>query len=298
MFGYVMPLKDELKIKEYNEFKSYYCGLCFYIKRSFGNFPRLFLNYDMTFLGLLLDSLSSDKTKFDHRKCITNPVNKKSIVVNCDALTYAAAMNVSLVYYKLLDDASDDKNIKSRLVASYLKLYTKKFDPKICEINEVIQKNLNNLSLMEKEKSFTSIDEICHPFSLIVAQMLKMYPYAIPNDNSSIREDLFQFGYALGKWIYLIDALDDLNSDMKQNKFNPLNYLYNQKQLEYEQLLKEIKDTVSFTILNCGYNCMLYLDKLPITKNKDILKNIITLGMMDQYNKVVHTCHHKHKKRK
>lgn len=298
MFGYVMPLKDELKIKEYNEFRSYYCGLCFHIKSSFGNFPRLFLNYDMTFLGLLLDSLSGDTTTTHNKKCLTNPVKKKPIVANCDALAYAAAMNISLVYFKLLDDVYDDKNIKSKAAASLLRLYTKKFDPKICEVNTVIQENLKNLSLMENEKSFSSIDEICHPFSLIVAQMFKMYPYPIPDDNPSIREDLFQFGYALGKWIYLIDALDDLNIDMEKNKFNPLNYLYNEKQLDYKQLLKEIKDTVSFTILNCGYNCMLYLDKLPVTKNKSILENIITLGMMDKYNKVIHTCDHKCKKRK
>ncbi len=298
MFGYVMPLKDELKIKEYNQFKSYYCGLCFHIKKGFGNFPRLFLNYDMAFLGLLLDSLNPNKTEIENKKCLTNPITKKSVVSNCSALAYAAAMNLSLVYYKLIDDAYDDKNIKSRLAAFLLKYYTKKFDPKISEINTVIQKNLSELSIMEKEKSFSCIDEICHPFSLIVAQLFKMYPSSVINDNGTIRDDLFQFGYALGKWIYMIDALDDLKSDMKKNKFNPLNYLYNSKHLTYEELFKEIKEPVSFTILNCGYTCKLYLDKLPITKHKEILENIISLGMMDQYNKVIHTCCHKHKKRK
>lgn len=300
MFGYITPLKSELKIKEYEQFKSYYCGLCFHIKKSFGNVPRLFLNYDMTFLGLLFDSLSADQTRQSLKKCLLNPFKKKSVISDNPALSYAAAMNLALVYFKLLDDALDDKKIRNRLIVLLLKFYTKKLDPKMQEINTVIKKNLNELSLMEKSKNFSSIDEICHPFSQIVAQIFKMYPYPVINDNSEVRYNLYQFGYSLGKWIYMIDALDDLKDDMENHKFNPLNYLYNKKELPYEALIEEIKDTVAFTVFNCGYNCVLYLDKLPVTKNKSILKNIVTLGMMDQYHRVIHPCRHKskHQKRK
>lgn len=68
MFGYVLPLKQELKIKDFNRFKSYYCGLCFHIKNDFGNIPRMALNYDMTFLALLLDGLSPDEAEFDFKR--------------------------------------------------------------------------------------------------------------------------------------------------------------------------------------------------------------------------------------
>ncbi len=296
MFGYVTPLKEELKIHEYTTFKSYYCGLCFHLKKEFGNLPRMVLNYDMTFLALLLDSLSDTPVNTQMKKCLTSPVKKKPIILENEALSYAANINISLVYYKLLDDVLDDRSLKSKLLALTLAPYKKKFSSKIQETNLVIQENLNHLYLLEKEKMFSSIDEICDPFSLIVAHIFKMYPYNISKDSEETRKNLFDFGYALGKWIYMIDALDDLQKDIEQEKFNPLNFLYNKNNLAYPELLIQIKDTVAFTILNCGYNCKYYLDLLPVHKNKELLENIISLGMMDRYTKVISSCHYKEKK--
>jgi hypothetical protein len=291
VFGYVTPLKDELKIREYTTFKSYYCGLCFHLKKEFGNLPRMTLNYDMTFLAVLLDSLTDKDASIQMRKCMTSPIKKKPIILDNEALSYAANMNVALVYYKLLDDVADNKSLKSRLLASVLSFYKRSFSSDILTVNAVISENLNLLNTLEKHQTFSSIDEICHPFSLIVAYILKMYPFPLTNDTPELREHLFDLGYALGKWIYMIDALDDLEKDMAKQKFNPLNVLYNKNQLPYKELLEQIKDSVTFTILNCGYNCKHHLDHLPLYKNKELLENIISLGMMDRYTKVVNACH-------
>lgn len=296
MFGYVTPLKDELKIHEYNTFKSYYCGLCFQLKKEFGNLPRMALNYDMTFLAILLDSLNNIANESKMKVCFTNPVKKKPVILNNQALSYAASMNIALVYYKLLDDASDNGSLKSRTMALMLLPYKKKFSSSIHSINQLIEENLNILSLLERDKNFSSIDEICHPFSLIVAHILKAYPYTYLEDSEKSRESLFQFGYALGKWIYMIDALDDLEKDIEKDKFNPLNFLYNRENLPYKELLGQIKEDVAFTLLNCGYNCKYFLDQLPIQKNKNLLENIVSLGMMDQYEKITHSCDCKKKK--
>ena len=108
MFGYVKPLISELKVKEYNLFKSYYCSLCFSIKENFGNIPRIALNYDMTFLAILLDSLNEDKLEFKTKICILHPNSKKPIIFNNKALDYSSYMNISLVYFILLDDVMAD----------------------------------------------------------------------------------------------------------------------------------------------------------------------------------------------
>ena len=115
MFGYVTPLKPELKIREYEMFRGYYCGVCMHIKDTFGNLPRLTLNYDMAFLGLLLDALHNETPKIDFKRCMAHPLKKKPMIIDNKALEYTAAMNVSLVYYKLIDDVNDDKSIKSKL---------------------------------------------------------------------------------------------------------------------------------------------------------------------------------------
>ncbi|MDF2878321.1 MAG: hypothetical protein K0S30_1417, partial [Clostridia bacterium] len=137
MFGYVTPLKDELKIREYTTFKSYYCGLCFHLKKEFGNLPRMTLNYDMTFLAVLLDSLTDKESTIQMKKCMTSPIKKKAVILDNEALTYAANMNVALVYYKLLDDAADNKSLKSKILAAVLSFYKKNFSSDILTVNAV-----------------------------------------------------------------------------------------------------------------------------------------------------------------
>ena len=283
MFGYVTPLKAEMKVKDFARFKCYYCGLCCHIKKDFGNIPRMSLNYDMTFLGLLLDALNPEELEVSIHRCSLHPTEKKTVIANNKALSYAAAMNISLFYYKLLDDAHDDKNLKSKFFSVVLSPYKRKFGVSIIEINNNIKQCLNNLSILEDNKSFTSIDEICDPFSNLVGLILRDYPYELRDDCIELRNALYNLGYYIGKWIYLIDALDDLKSDMEKEKFNPIDFLYNKDLLGYDKFIEFIKPKIEFTILNCGCSCKENLDKLQLNRNKDILYNIIELGLMDKY---------------
>ena len=90
----------------------------------------------------------------------------------------------------------------------------------------------------------------------------------------------------------------DLKEDMEKKKFNPINFLYNKENKSYDDFIKEIKPRIEFTILNCGYNCKESLEKLPLKRNKEILQNIINLGMMDKYEKVINSCNCKDKKKR
>ncbi|MBU5487697.1 hypothetical protein KQI77_05890 [Clostridium sp. MSJ-8] len=287
MFGYVIPLKPELKIREYNTFRGYYCGICHEIKKNYGNIPRLSLNYDMTFLAIFLDGLCETKIEAINKRCISHPIKKPAIIYNNPAITYAASMNVSLSYYKILDDVNDDNNIKSKFLLHILSPYNKKFTKDILYINKIIEKELKRLSTLEKTKNFSSLDEICDPFSTIVGKILELYPNSLYNDSIDKRELLYKFGYTLGKWIYLIDALDDLEEDMKEGKFNPVEFLFNESNFNYIQLKNSIQERIEFNILNCAYNCVDIFNKLEFKKNKTIIENILSLGMMDKYLKVL-----------
>ncbi|CUU46712.1 DUF5685 family protein [Clostridium beijerinckii] len=287
MFGYVTPLKAEMKVKDFARFKCYYCGLCCHIKKEFGNIPRMSLNYDMTFLGLLLDALNPEELEISHHRCSLHPTEKKIVIANNKALSYASAMNISLFYYKLLDDAHDDKNYKSKFLSLLLFPYKRKFPSSIIRINENIMECLNKLSTLENTKSFNSIDEICDPFSDLVGGILRDYPYKLIDDGLDLRNTLYGLGYSIGKWIYLIDALDDLKSDMENKKFNPINFLYNKNSLTYDKFIEFIKPKIEFTILNCGYSCKENLGKLNLKRNEDILYNIIELGLMDKYMNII-----------
>lgn len=290
MFGYVKPLKDELKVSQYTIFRSYYCGLCQHIKKEYGEIPRLVLNYDLTTLALLLDGLSPSKTYLKDSICLTSPFKKKPMIVSNEALSYGACITIALVYYKCLDDIQDDNDFKSKVLASTLKTYTTKFPPQVQPIIKNIHHELKKLTRLERTKHFSSIDEIAHPFATLVAHLLKDYPYALKDDDDILRQQLFDFGYNLGKWIYLIDALDDLEKDMQSGNFNPIAILYNTQNLTYDAFIPHVRERIAFTLFNCGCTCRILLGKLPLVRNRSLLKNIICLGMMDQYSKVTSSC--------
>ncbi len=283
MFGYVRPLKEELKIKEYDGFKSYYCGLCHHIKNEYGNLPRFTLSYDVTTMGILLDALSPSSAILKNQTCITRPITKFPTIKNNEALTYSATVNTLLTYHKLLDDVTDEADIKSKVLSTNLKPYLKNTPEQHKFLNKIIKHNLQQLHKLETSQTFDSMDEIAHPFANLVATIIKSYPYPLRQDCPKLRKQLYNFGYSLGKWIYLIDALDDYTKDIEQGKFNALHTLYG---TDTDTMHTE----VDRTLYSCEVNCKQILDQLPLRRNRALLTNIVTLGLMDRYYRVANNC--------
>jgi hypothetical protein len=289
MFGYVTPCKMELKIKDFEKFKAYYCGLCHSIKNNFGNLPRLTLNFDMTFLAILLDSLSDDSYNFSQFKCMIHPL-KKRIKLQCnESLDYAAFCNTTLAYYKLMDDVQDNNTIKSKVFSIFLKNYIT--NPKI-EYNDVMKYTeeklllLNTLETNAKDISIDeqlSIDELSHVFADLTGFIISFYYKDAP-----FKEDLYWIGYNLGKWIYIIDAYDDLEKDIKSCSFNAIHSLLNKDNSDFKTFSSLIQPRIDYILTTCAQQCISYLDKLPLIKNEDILYNILELGLMEKMDKVFH----------
>lgn len=275
MFGYVLPYKLELKIKDYEMFKAYYCGLCVAIKNNFSNTCRLSLNYDMTFLAVLLDSLSEYKNEYQTGTCIAHPVKKRVKVINNKALNYASFVNVALVYYKLLDDYHDDNNISRGLLARYLKHYIKNIDSSLQPVLDNIEKNIGILGKCESSEDFMVIDQISDSFADLTGFIIAYYYKDEP-----FYKDLYNLGYNLGRWIYLIDAYDDLQEDMKKNKFNAFNKCFNEEGLPYEDFIKKWGDRMEFNLIMSANATVEALNRLPLKKNQDLLYNILQLGLM------------------
>jgi hypothetical protein len=288
MFGYVTPCKMELKIKDFEKFNAYYCGLCMAIKRQYGNFPRLSLNYDMTFLGILLDSLEDVKCTFRKHRCLVHPLKNKLIIVDNKALDYAAYCNVTLAYYKLLDNVKDDKSLTSKVSSMFLGKYLNSPGSELAGCNEYIKKRLAELSSIENSEKPSSLDETAHPFADLTGYIISSY---IDNktsikDSSAVKTSLYWLGYYLGKWIYIIDAWDDLEKDMGTNKFNPLNNILNHRNVSYAQLKSQIEERVDFLLVSCASNCVEHLNSLPLYKNMDLLSNILQYGLMEKMDTV------------
>ena len=287
MFGYVLPLQGELKVKEFQYFKSYYCGLCHSLKDNFGNISRFTLNYDLTFISFIIDGLFSDELNAKNARCIKHFNRKIAVINSTDALNYAANLNIMLSNLKCKDNITDDNSIKIRIYSLYLSPLDNQASNKLSILSEIINSNMAQLDTLEKEGTFDTIDEICDPFSDTLGNILKLYPNKFEDDSETLRASLYDLGYSIGKWIYLIDALDDLKSDMENRKFNPYNVLYNKENLDFNSFIIEIIPDIEFIILATLSNCNEAMKTIPFKKHYTIIDNIINLGMMNQYYSVL-----------
>lgn len=279
MFGYVTPCKMELKVKDYEKFKAYYCGLCQNIKSNYGNFPRLLLNYDMTFLGILLSALD-EEVKYKKVYCLRHPSRKMVVAYGSSALDYAAKANYELVLYKMKDDVQDDGGfIKKLLHLFYTQI--KKNDVKIPFPESELNLYLKELDSLEVDSAYESLDEISEPFAKLTGVILSHY-----KSSNESNEILYNLGYNLGKWIYIIDALDDCYNDFKKGSKNPLIKLYGSDFLKNKELYDKIKIEIDFNLTLCANACLDAFKRLQIKGDKGLIENILQMGLLEKMDLV------------
>lgn len=263
MFGYVNVHKDLLLVRDYNVFRAYYCGLCRRLGEKFNFLTRLGLSYDMTFLAVLLSSLDDNEAKFLPKRCFLHPLTRRAVVYDDFGIEYAADMSVILTFLKMRDDFRDEKSFKSLLGVFYYFPY-KKLALKYSEKFSVIKSNLKNLEKLEKERC-DSPDMAADCFGKVLECVFDVY-----QNNKT----LAWLGYNVGRFIYLADALSDLNDDILNKNYNPFVCRYGDECLS-DKVKSEVKDSLLLTLteISGAYNL------LKIKKNKEILDNIIYVGL-------------------
>lgn len=278
MFGYIFPDKPELKVKEYELFKAYYCGLCKAIGASCGQMARFALNYDSSFLGMLISSFNDGPEVIRPERCIANPFVRKPVIKESQALRYAADMNIILAYHKLKDDFKDEGSAKALALMGVFGPAFKKSSNRNGGKEENIRQRLQELGALEKQNC-RSVDEASEPFARLTEEIFAYGPLCGCSDNEKV---LRWFGYNIGKWIYIIDAYDDIEKDIKNKSFNPIlnQFCYNNE--EVTDFKAGIKDNISFTLTYTLSQVGKAFELLELKKNKEIIENIIFGGM---YNK-------------
>lgn len=270
MFGYVRINKMDLTFSEFDVYKGYYCGLCKYLKQNHGEISRLSLNYDITFLILLLTSVYRPKSTITQEVCIANPIKKKARIVN-EITEYAASMNVLLTYYKLEDNLHDDKGIKDILAYNIYKGKLKKAYEKYPEKADYIKNQLVVLQNLEESNS-TDIDAVSNTFGNLMGEI-----FAYKNDK--YEHDLRIIGFNIGKYIYMLDAYEDLDKDIKKGRYNPFIEYANKK----EELRKRVDKLISISLGHLAQS----IDNLHIKFNINIIENIIYSGVYLRYKNIL-----------
>ncbi len=278
-----MPDKPELKIKEYEVFKAFYCGVCKSIGRRHGIIPRLTLSYDSAFLAILLWSLEDKNLEVNRERCIVHPIKKRHIVIKNEIIDYSADINIILSYFNLEDNKIDDGSIIAKTGTAILRPIYKKLRKKYREKCDIIEQRLKELTELEENRC-TSMDMAAEPFAKIMEEVVAYNPLC---KDENIEKTIRWIGYNLGKWIYLLDAFDDIEDDAKYNRYNPFLCKENLKNEEINQLKDQIKNRVEFSLIY-SLDQIGKAYELLYTKNvKGLLENIIYLGMYKKTEKIL-----------
>ena len=268
MFGYVIPNHTTLDPEAQARYRSAYCGLCRRIGALHGLRGRFTLSYDLTFLDLLLCSLYEGETPVTQQRsrCPVHPF--RGVDWRASGPTdYCADMSVALHYYNAQDKWQDDHNL---LALGYEKalercrLDAQQRYPRQCE---AIRRCLDQLAAYEAAGS-EDLDAVSGCFGELMAEL-----FDYKQDHWS--PELRSIGFHLGKFIYLLDAYDDLARDKRKGAYNPLRTLSGQP--GYEEEMKEI-----FELLLA--RCAQSFERLPCVEDVDLLRNILYSGVWLKYN--------------
>ncbi len=274
MFGYVKPFPPELKVKEYDFYRSVYCGLCRALGRRIALCAELTLSYDIVFLALLLMSLKNEKTEIKFRRCGVHPLKKRPVLEINTSLIEAAEIGALLSYYKVIDDLHDCRGIRKLtplLLLPAIKYMKKKVNPDK-EFDQAIKSGLEILNKLETENTL-SVDTPAEAFGNV---MSVVFAYACGDGiNRRIGEVI---GKYIGRWIYIVDALDDIEKDKKSGSYNPFVFSDDISPVHIETaLIGELQN------IEKAVNLIDFRDG----GIENIIKNIIYLGMPQRAKEIM-----------
>ena len=268
MFGYVKPYNPELRVRELEEYKAVYCGLCYQLGRSFGVFARCTLSYDFAFLAMLKTALDSGICPETERcACIAHPFCKRIRVRENTAMQMAARAAMISVYYKLLDDREDEGFFR-RIGAALLLPFAKRARRKALAFadgaaaDEAAAKMSAAQAQLEAEKCQIP-DAAAEPTANFLAAVLKNCAATAEQAGG-----LARFCYLLGRYVYLCDALDDLEDDRRRGRYNPFLYAGGEAAIA-------AKNALFLTTAELSDD----FDLLELHRYEGILENIIRIGL-------------------
>lgn len=267
MFGYININQKELTEENKKAYQAYYCGLCRRLKASCGAKGQMLLNYDMTFLVVLLTGLYELENTKEDFTCALHPAKKREAWIN-EATDYAADMNLVLAYHNLLDDWRDDKAyVKKAFVKILDKDYTRimsRYPRQVKAVEEYMRKT------EEAEKAQeTNLDVI----SGYTGEMLGEI-FCWKEDEWA--NELRTLGFYMGKFIYLMDACEDYEDDVKKKHYNPLIYVERGSDQDFDTLCRLL-------LTSMVSECAKSFERLPILLHADILRNILYSGVWSKY---------------
>lgn len=283
MFGYIKPYKPEMKIKEYDIFKAYYCGLCKELGKRYGQLSRFTLNYEFTFLAVFLSALSDENIIMKAETCIASPIKKKPVIKENPFIFYASDMSAILTYYKFVDIKNDGGHFSGNIGSFVFYRQFLKAKEKYPDKAKSIKGYLKELDRLEKA-GCAKVDIAAEPFANILKEVF-LYPgLKLSQENMRYIEDI---AYHLGRFIYIIDAYDDIEKDIKSGGFNPILEQFNFNDETTEAFKEKAMEWIYFNLTFTLSKISETFDKLELKKNREIIDNILKLGLYYELERIM-----------
>ncbi len=275
MFGYVIPDKNNMYIKDFNVFQAFYCGLCRALSKTGSQPTRLCTNYDMTFYSVLLHSLMGQEVTFERKVCVYNGKRKVSVAVD-DLSRKMADLAVLLVYYNIDDDVKDGKRMRAPLKWR-LALRKRRAAKRLPAIDAMMTRRFDALRELEAANC-DSIDRAADQFASLMRDITREF---MPTD-----PDIDDFTYNLGRLVYLMDAVDDVEKDSKKGRYNPLVASLGKCDNKRDFLDKN-REELEF-LLGSTYNKMVGgYNLMHIELYEGVLSNTVYLGIRMQIERLL-----------
>lgn len=269
MFGYVRPATDVLPQAEQDRFRAVYCGLCHTLGRRYGLAGRMILNYDLTFLAILLQEGTADCRQ---ARCPVHPIKKRTCQCGMASLDTAADMSVILTWWQLRDGIADHGfwgGLKYRAAALFLGRAYRKAKALQPEFDRRTQAHLSELAELEKRKEST-LDAPADTFARLLAAAAEQAEPPVK------RRVLEQMLYHLGRWVYLVDAADDLEKDVRCGAYNPLPLRYG---LPDGKLTDDARQALSMTLDSSVRAMAASFELWDFGENTAIIRCIVYQGL-------------------
>ena len=261
MLGVMTVRKDELKFREFDRYRGFYCGLCRAIGQRCGKACRMALSFEMTFLSMLLTSLYEPKTKGEMRRCAFHPIEKRLMLGN-EAIDYCADLSALISYYDLRDGWEDEKRVDKLAESALLKTAARRAGEALPRQRKAVERYVEKLHEVE-QKNDMNLDAAANLSGELLGEL-----YVWKKD--VYERDLRELGFYLGKFIYLCDSFEDVEQDIKKNNYNPLIERFNRPEFEAESRVM-LEDMMARACR--AFEC------LPLIEDAPIMRNILYSGI-------------------
>ena len=288
MFGYVLPSQERLSEEGKKRFQSVYCGLCHTLGKRYGLPGRMILNYDLTFLAMLLQDGPAERCE---KNCIAHPLKKRPCACQSASLETAADMSVILSWWQIRDGITDHgfwKGLKYRAAALLLRRAYKKAKKMQPDFDRQTQQNLQELAVLEQAGE-PSLDKPADTFARLLSGT------AAQISQPTKRRVLETLLYHLGRWIYLVDAADDLEKDVKSGAYNPLPKRYG---LSAGKLTEEAREALGGTLDRSVQTMAAAFELWDFGENAEMIRAVLYEGLYAVGGAVLDGTFHKITKKK